>query len=285
MKVSTGVATLGVVAGLALVARELDDYRQRSHRRASNAGVRHRAAVDVGGEPAPAGAHVAIVIAAYDEVDGIADVLDSLPEFLSDLPVRVVVVDDGSADGTAALAEAAGASVAVHERNLGQGDALRTGFQVALDGGATVVVTMDADGQHDPAQLDDLVAPVVEGIADYVQGSRFLGEYDDAGSARDAGIRLFTTVINLVGRTSITDCTNGFRAIRADGLSRMRLEEDRFSAPELILEARHRGLVVLERPVHIRARDRGESKKPTRLGYPVGFARAVVEVRLRQLVD
>src|SRR5262249_49285910 len=152
-----------------------------------------------------------------------------------------VVIDDGSADGTADEAATAGAVVGSHRRNLGQGDALRTGFAVARRLDARVVVTMDADGQHDPAELPDLVAPLVAGDADYVQGSRFLGAYDDAGGARDLGIRGFTQLIRLLTGADITDCTNGFRAIDGASLGRLDLVEDRFSASEILIQAAGHG--------------------------------------------
>jgi glycosyltransferase involved in cell wall biosynthesis len=215
-------------------------------------------------------------MSALNEQDSIASVLHALPHNVCGLEVRTLVVDDGSTDDTAVLAREAGAVVARHRRNLGQGDGLRTGFALALALGATVVVTMDADGQHDPAQLGDLLAPIVEDRADYVQGSRFLGRYDDAGSGRHAGIKAFTALINVLAGIRITDCTNGFRAIRASGLRRMRLVEDRFSASEIIIEAAARGLRILEVPVHIRSRGAGVSKKPGGLRYPLGYLGAIV---------
>jgi glycosyltransferase involved in cell wall biosynthesis len=233
-----------------------------------------RGALD--GAAGPDQPFTAIVMAALDEAPSIPGVLAALPGELCGLPVRVVVVDDGSADDTAELARAAGAVVARHRRNLGQGDGLRTGFAVALALGATVVVTMDADGQHDPADLPELVKPVLVDEADYVQGSRFLGAYDDAGGARHAGIKGFTALINLLAGTAITDCTNGFRAISGAGLARMRLVEDRFSASEIILEAAARGLRMREVPVHIRSREAGTTKKPRGLAYPLGYLGAIL---------
>jgi hypothetical protein len=147
--------------------------------------------------------------------------------------------------------------------------------------GAEVVMTMDADGQHRPDQMIDLVTPIVDDRADYVQGSRFRGHYDDQGGARDLGIRGFTALINRVGRTDITDCTNGFRAIRAKSLATMQLTEPRFSAPEIIIEASRNGLRILEVPVHIRRRSHGESKKPRRLSYPLGFLGVIVRTTRR----
>ena len=170
-------------------------------------------------------------------------------------------------------------------RNLGQGGGLVTGFAVALGLGASVVVTMDADGQHDPAELDDLVKPVVADEADYVQGSRFLGRYDDAGGARHAGIKGFTALINAIARTDVTDCTNGYRAIRASGLARMTLVEPQFSASEIIIESAACGLRQLEVPTHIRSRDAGESRKPRGLRYPLGFLGAILRSWVRSLTQ
>ena len=214
---------------------------------------------------------IAVVIPAYNEADGIVGVLDELPTQLAGMKVAPIVVVDGGTDDTAAVARAAGYATLVHPVNRGQGDALRTGFAHALELGADIVMTMDADGQHRPDQMLDVLMPIVRDDADYVQGSRFLGEYDDAGGARDLGIRGFTALINRVSGAGITDCTNGFRAIRAKSLSSMQLTEARFSAPEIIIEASRAGLRIVEVPVHIRSRSHGESKKPRRLGYPLGF--------------
>jgi glycosyltransferase involved in cell wall biosynthesis len=254
--------------------------RSTAARRAEAQGVRSDAvdtalAVSPAGDD-DAGQALTVVMAAYNEAGSVGPVLRSLPATVCGLPVRTVVVDDGSNDRTADEAREAGAVVASHSRNLGQGDALRTGFALAQRLGARIVVTMDADGQHDPAELPDLVGPIVAGEADYVQGSRFLGRYDDAGGARDLGIRGFTRLIRLLTRTKVTDCTNGFRAIDGAGLARMRLVEDRFSAAEILIQAAGQGLRIREVPVHIRSREVGTSKKPRGLGYAAGFFGAIV---------
>jgi glycosyltransferase involved in cell wall biosynthesis len=225
---------------------------------------------------------VAVVIPAFNEADAIGGVLKELPPELCGHPVEVIVVVDGGDDDTETVVREAGHLAVVHPVNRGQGDALRTGFGLALRRGAQIVMTMDADGQHRPDEMERLVAPIAAGEADYVQGSRFLGAYDDAGGARDLGIRLFTRVVNLLGARGVTDCTNGFRAIRASSLARLRLEEDRFSAPEILIESARRGLRMREVPVHIRSRSHGESKKPRRLGYPVGYLAACLRVWARR---
>ena len=238
-------------------------------------------AAAVAGAPVLTTATVAVVIAALNEAESIDGVLTSLPEQLEGLAVLPVVVDDGSSDATSAVAAQAGAVVVRHPRNLGQGEGLRTGFAVAKGLGADVIVTMDADGQHDPDDLPSLVGPVVRDEADYVQGSRFLGEYDDAHSARHVGIKIFTWLLNVVARLRITDCTNGFRAVKAAELHRLTLVEDRFSASEILIQAAVHGLRVREVPVHIRAREVGESRKPKGLAYPLGYLRVVGRSWLR----
>jgi glycosyltransferase involved in cell wall biosynthesis len=233
------------------------------------------------------GPAVAIVMSALDEADSVGDVLADLPREVAGLGVVPVVVDDGSSDATVVVAEQAGALVVRHPVNLGQGEGLRTGFATAEALGAEVVVTMDADGQHDPAQLLALVEPVVLGEVDYVQGSRFLGEYDDAGGARHLGIRFFTALVNLLARASISDCTNGYRAIRVSDLARLHLVEDRFSASEIIISAASAGLRMREVPVHIRSRHAGTSRKPGGIRYPIGYLavilRSFARARLRRM--
>jgi len=224
---------------------------------------------------------VGVIIAAFNEEEAIGGVLTDLPAEVEGHKVDPIVVVDGGTDATEAVVARAGYSVATHPVNRGQGDALRTGFAIALARGDDVIVTMDADGQHRPDELPALVKPIVAGEADYVQGSRFLGDYDDAGGTREYGIKLFTKVINVLSNAGITDCTNGYRAIRADSLARLDLVEDRFSAAEIIMEAASKDLRMQEVPVHIQSRSHGESKKPKRLAYPLGYLRVVFGVWLR----
>jgi len=99
------------------------------------------------------------------------------------------------------------------------------------------VVTLDADGQHCPEEVERLVASILEDEVDFVIGTRFLGGYEERRSARHFGIVGFSSLISLLCGVRITDCTNGFRAIRASMLARMDLNENQFSAPELIIEA------------------------------------------------
>jgi len=224
---------------------------------------------------------VYVVIPAYNEADTVGDVLASLPDGVRDHELRAIVVSDGSDDRTRRTAEAHDAIVVEHPLNQGQGGALKTGFEIARKHGADVVVTMDADGQHPVDQLDALVSPVVDGEADYVMGSRYRGR-DRSGNSmtRRSGIRAFTWLINRLTKAEITDCTNGYRAIRSSRLGELTLTEERFSAPELIIEARKNGFRIREVPVTIREREAGQTKKPG-LGYAVGLARTILVTWIR----
>jgi len=222
-----------------------------------------------------------VVIPAYNEERAIRGVLAHIPKELLDYAIQPIVVVDGAEDNTEAIVRKEGHLVATHMVNRGQGDALHTGFDIAISQGADIVMTMDADGQHQASDMEQLVRPVMNDEADYVMGSRFLGEYEDHGGWRHAGILVFNKVIKLLGGIDLTDCTNGFRAIRAEGLAKLDLREDHFNAPELIMEAVRHGLRIKEVPVSIKRRVAGKSKKPPRLGYPLGFLATIIKVWLR----
>lgn len=195
--------------------------------------------------------------------------------------MKPVVVSDGSADKTVEKARYNGTVVVDHPINQGQGGALKTGFEIARENDAGIVVTMDADGQHPAEELDHLVSPIIDGDADYVMGSRYKGDDRSRnGVLRQIGIRFFTVVINTLTKSDITDCTNGFRAIRGSDLENLTLTEEQFSAPELIIEARKNGLTVEEIPVVIEERQAGGTKKP-KMGYALGLMRTIFGTWIR----
>jgi hypothetical protein len=228
---------------------------------------------------------VLVVIAAYNEAESLPAVLAQVPVEVAGLPTHVLVVDDASRDATRQVAQDHGAHVVTHPVNGGQGAALQTGYLIAERVGVDVVVTMDADGQHDPAQIERLVEPIVRGEADFVVGSRRMGEYQReegaGGAARTAGITLYTQLINLLGGTTVSDVANGYRAIRASRLSEIVFTEDQFHNPELLMGAARAGLRIVEVPITIRRRTAGTSKKGGTLRYGVGFLRVIIRSWLR----
>ncbi|MFL5679377.1 MAG: glycosyltransferase family 2 protein [Chloroflexota bacterium] len=224
---------------------------------------------------------ILVCIPAYDEADNLPGVLAEVPAEVAGLRTRVLVIDDASRDATAAVAMAHGAHVVTHPVNSGQGAALQTGYLVAERLGVAIVVTLDADGQHDPAEMPRLVEPIVAGIADFVVGSRRMGDYEPESRARNAGITVYTRLINVLGGTEVSDIANGYRAIRASRLSEIAFTEDQFHNPELLLGASRAGLRVAEVPVTIRRRASGVSKKGTNLRYGLGFLRVIFKTWLR----
>ncbi len=226
---------------------------------------------------------VLVCVPAFDEADSLPGVLAEIPAEVAGLATHVLVIDDGSRDRTAEVARAHGAHVVSHPVNSGQGAALQTGYLVAERVGVEVVVTLDADGQHDPAQMTRLVEPIVRDEADFVVGSRRMaeGEAEGASKARDAGITVYTRLINLIGGTEVSDIANGYRAIRASRLAEIAFTEDQFHNPELLLGAARAGLRVMDVPVTIRRRTAGSSKKGTDLRYGLGFLRVIFKTWLR----
>ena len=190
-----------------------------------------------------------VVIAAYNEGERLAATLRGL------LPVcgNVVVVDDGSRDDTAAVAAMFPVWVLRHPINRGQGAALQTGLAFALDRGAEVLATFDADNQHDADDLAAVVAPVLAGTADVALGSRFLGRTENLPASRRLVLKAGVLFTRVVSRIAVTDTHNGFRAFSAAAARRVRITQDRMAhASEILDEIRVQGLRFVEVPVTIR---------------------------------
>src|SRR5438309_3021621 len=155
---------------------------------------------------------VLAIIPAHNEEDSIAKVIDEVQ--LADPGIDILVVNDASTDGTSNAARKLGVRVADLPINLGIGGAVQTGFKIAKELEYEIVVQIDADGQHDPVGIKDVMEPLLAGEADLSIGSRHL--YDgNANStlARHAGIKFFSWLTSQVISQSITDCSSGFRAL------------------------------------------------------------------------
>lgn len=224
---------------------------------------------------------IGILVPAYNEADNIGHVLDRIPERVCGRETAVLVVDDGSRDGTGDEAARHGAVVARHVINRGGGAALRTGYRLLADSGAEIVVTIDADGQHLPSEMERLVEPVLSGKVDVAHGSRVLGESERGHLSREVGIVFFNRLVSLITRTHVTDCSNGYRAARATVLPQLVLRQEQFHTSEFLIEAIKRGIPAEEVPVSVVKRLHGHSKKPAVVRYGLGFANAIVRTWLR----
>ncbi len=193
-------------------------------------------------------AQVHVVIAAFNEATAIARVVTDVAR----AGYRVVVVDDGSADATADVARAAGATVVRHPFNLGQGAALQTGIEYALAHAAEFIVTFDADGQHRVSDISRLTDALVRERADFALGSRFLGHAPNLPPLRRAMLRAATLFTRLTTGLRVTDTHNGLRAMTRRGAAAIRLRQNRMAhASECLSQIGDSGLRYVERPVTI----------------------------------
>ena len=194
-------------------------------------------------------AGVWIIVPAYNEAGRLAATL----RLLVVCGCPVVVVDDGSTDRTFEVAQAQAAWALRHVFNRGQGAALQTGLDFALRQGAQVLVTFDADGQHSVADLERIVRPILDGEADVVLGSRFLGQTIDLPPARRLVLKAGVLFTRVFSRIAVTDTHNGFRAFSRAAARRIRIRQDRMAhGSEILDQIRLSGLRFREAPVTIR---------------------------------
>ena len=224
---------------------------------------------------------IGVLIPAYNEAASLGRVLDRIPGEVCSVETAVLVVDDGSRDGTGEVAARHGAVVARHVINRGGGAALRTGYRLLADSGAAIVVTLDADGQHLPSEMERLVEPIVSGEVAVTHGSRVLGEAEPNHYTRELGIVFFNRLVSLITRTRVSDCSNGYRGVRSDVLPQLVLRQEQFHTSEFLIEAIKRGIPAREVPVTVAHRIHGHSKKPAVVRYGLGFANAIVRAWLR----
>jgi hypothetical protein len=224
---------------------------------------------------------IAVVIPAFEEADSVGTVIRQVPQQVCGIETAMLVVDDGSRDGTGDSAAREGAIVARHVINRGGGAAVRTGYRLMTESGARIVVTIDADGQHDPAEMERLVKPIVDGEVDVAHGSRVLGQAEPNARARELGIVFFNRLVSLITRTKVSDCSNGYRAVRTTVLPQLVLRQEQFHTSEFLIEAIKRGIPAREVPVTVNKRLHGHSKKPAVVRYGIGFANAIARTWLR----
>jgi len=225
--------------------------------------------------PSPRFGPIVALIAAYEEEHNLGDVLKGVPTLIGDLEVSTLVVVDGGSDSTADVARNAGVATCILPVNLGQGAALKLGYQLAIAHHARYVVTLDADGQNDPAELGTMLQPLLEDRADFVIASRRLGVDQTTDRFRRAGVRLYATVLNAIVGEQLTDTSNGYRTELLSDIIPL-LHQDQYQTAEVVITAARRGWRITEQPTVWHPRASGESKKGGNLFFGFQYARVIV---------
>lgn len=201
-------------------------------------------------KPTLAKPKIFVVIPCYNESRVLRTVLESLAAY----PYSLVAVDDGSKDDTWSIIQKLPVYGLRHSVNLGQGAAIQTGMTFALSKGADMIVHFDADGQHQPGEIQGFIQPLLEGKADAVLGSRFLRNQDTAAVpvAKRILLRGAVLVNNLLTGLSLSDAHNGFRAFTREAAAKIKLRENRYAhATEIIQQIREQSIRYIEIPTEI----------------------------------
>ncbi len=223
---------------------------------------------------------LSVVIPVFNERATVLEILRRVRAADAGAPKEIIVVDDGSTDGTREALKALAIQdlrVILHDRNRGKGAALRTGFAAAT---GDIVLVQDADLEYDPSEYPQLIAPILDGRADVVYGSRFLG-----GPHRVlffwhyVGNRILTTLSNVVSNLNLTDMETCYKVFRREVLDRIRLKSRRFGfEPEVTIKIAKLHCRIYEVPISYSGRDYSEGKK---IGWRDGLAALFHIIRYR----
>ena len=192
--------------------------------------------------------NIAVLLPAYNEEIAIGSMVVLSLNYADE----VIVIDDGSSDRTAQISEIAGATVLRHQSNKGKGVALKTGFDYAS--GYDIIVTIDADGQHNPSEIPNIIKPIEDNIADIVNGSRYLNGHDTSTPRyRRIGQTVLDTATNIAADVKLTDSQSGFRAFSNDSIKYFEFKPDGFGIEsDMLIEASQNNLRIVEVPISVR---------------------------------
>jgi glycosyltransferase involved in cell wall biosynthesis len=201
-----------------------------------------------------------VIIPVYNEIGTIAEVIKRVKE--SHFHKEVIVVDDGSTDGTRDILAGLRNSIKVifHEANKGKGAAIRTALPHVT---GDIVIIQDADLEYNPSEYPRLITPILEGAADVVYGSRFIGEPNGVlFSWHSLGNKIVTKLSNMLSDLNLSDMETGYKVFRAEALKKMKIECDRFGfEPEVTSKIARMGYRIYEVPISYRGRNYSEGKK------------------------
>jgi glycosyltransferase involved in cell wall biosynthesis len=227
------------------------------------------------------------LVAAYHEEQNIGDVLKAMPTMVGDIEVSTLVVVDGGTDNTAGVALDAGVFTCVLPVNLGQGAALKLGYELAAAHGVKYVVTLDADGQNDPAELASMVQPLLDDESDFVIASRRLGVDHTTDRLRRAGVQFYAWILNTISHQDLTDSSNGYRAFKIELLNDIapHLVQDQYQTAEVVITASNRGWRITQQPTVWHPRASGTSKKGGNLVFGLQYGRVIGTTWLRVMKE
>ncbi|MCK9150749.1 glycosyltransferase family 2 protein [Methanobacterium alcaliphilum] len=208
---------------------------------------------------------IAVLLPAYNEEVALGSIILRSKQYAD----KVIVVDDGSTDNTTLVAELAGAEVITHPTNLGKGAALRSGFEAAKD--MDIIVTIDADAQHNPDEIPDVIKPIQEGQADVVNGSRYITGLDEnTPTYRRVGQKVLDKATNISSGLDLTDTQSGFRAFSRESIKYFRFKEEGFGVEsEMLSDVAEAGLKIVEVEIGVRYDVDGSTKNPISHGVRV----------------
>jgi glycosyltransferase involved in cell wall biosynthesis len=224
------------------------------------------------------------LICAYEEEGNIGAVLEAMPKEACGTALTTLVIVDGGSDRTAEIAREAGVLTFEFPTNLGHGIALQVGYRLCVEMGADYCITLDADGQNDPAEIPTMLQPLVDDEADFVLASRRLGTDTTTDRFRKAGVVFFSAVMNAMTGAKLTDTSNGYRALRVTMLADVvdRLQQEQYQTAELLITCIKRRWRVTERPTTWLPRRSGTTKKGKNWLFGFRYARVVVDTWRRE---
>ncbi|HEX9038127.1 MAG TPA: glycosyltransferase family 2 protein [Ktedonobacterales bacterium] len=230
------------------------------------------------GQPAPLSQEVSVIIPAYNEVKTILEVVRRVQE--QPISKEIIIVDDCSSDGTTELLDQTSfpenVRILHHTRNMGKGAGIRTGVEAATK---DIIIIQDADLEYNPSDFPIVLRPILDGVADVVYGSRFLGIHRSFMLHHYLGNRFLSIVTNILYNNILTDMETGYKAFRAPVIKSVTIRSNRFDfEPEITAKVLKRGYRIYEVPIYYAGRDYAEGKKIT---WRDGFAALWALLRFR----
>ncbi len=212
---------------------------------------------------------ITIGIPAYNEEKSIALIITKLKKITD----SIIVCDDGSSDMTAEISKNLGATVISHKKNMGYGVAINSIFQKSKELNVDLLVTFDADGQHRVEDIQKVIEPIKNNVADLVIGSRFLDKKSDVPNYRKIGIKVITKVTNASIRKKLTDSQSGFRAYNGQVLSQISPSDMGMGiSTEILIKSSSKGLRIMEVPITILYSGNTSTHNPVSHGTSVLFS-------------